>query len=244
MFAPATQRRESVHALQCMEVWGGNEAIHSAVSVPGIDAWIASDPYEGAADGGDVHYVSMCGGGRTSRFVVADVSGHGAVAGELAGRLRWLMRKYINTPDLTRFARSLNREFSALAQKDRFATALLTTYYAPTDHLIVCNIGHPPPLWFHAKSRTWEVLTHDIPQRAATVMNLPLGIIEPTDYAQFAVKLSKGDLVLLYTDSLIESSDAEGNQLGESGLLSLVDGPPSILALYRSYVPSNSGSAR
>ena len=140
----------------------------------------------------------------------------------LAGRLRWLMRKYINTPDLTQFARSLNREFSALAQKDRFATALLTTYYAPTDHLIICNIGHPQPLWYHAQSRRWELLAPEMPQCAATLSNLPLGIIEPTDYAQFAVKLSKGDLVLLYTDSLIESSDAEGNQLGECGLLGLV----------------------
>ncbi len=52
--------------------------------------------------------------------------------------------------------------------------------------------------------------------------NLPLGVIEPTDYRQFAIKLDKGDLVLIYTDSLIESKSPEGQELGEQGLLDLV----------------------
>ena len=51
---------EDRHALQCMEIWGGNAAIHSAVSVPEVDAWISSDPCEGAAKGGDIHYISQC----------------------------------------------------------------------------------------------------------------------------------------------------------------------------------------
>ena len=251
MYMPPTQRCEPARTLHCREVWGGNEAIYNAISVRGIDAWIASYPFQGASDGGDIHYVSMCGGGRIARFVVADVSGHGVMAGELANRLRSLMRKYINTPDLTRLARSLNREFVAMAQTGRFATALLTTYFAPTDHLIICNIGHPRPLWFHAQSRRWELLAQDMPQRAATVQNLPLGIIEPTDYVQFAVKLAQGDLVLLYTDALMESSNADGNRLGERGLLDLVRGlgsvPPtemlaSVLATvtdYRGGVPAD-----
>ncbi len=210
------------HSLECMEVWSGNGAIHNAISVPGIDAWISSDPYEGDASGGDIHYVSMCGGGRISRFAIADVSGHGATVAKLAHRLRSLMRKYINTLDQTRFARALNRDFAKLAPDGRFATALLTTYFAPTDHLIICNVGHPRPLWYHAVSQRWEVLDPDMPQRATAVPNLPLGVIGPTNYVQFAVKLGKGDLVLIYSDSLIDSKNPEGRQLGEEGLLELV----------------------
>lgn len=217
------------HALQCKEVWGGNRAIHDAISVPGIDVWIASDPW-GREAGGDIYYVSVCSGGSVSRFVVADVCGHGVSAAEWAIRLRSLMRTYIDTPDLTRFARSLNREFAGLAQFGRFATAVLTTYFAPTEQLIVCNIGHPRPLWYHAQSQRWELLARERPQHGATVRNLPLGILEPTDYAQFAVQLTTGDLVLLYTDALMESSDAEGNPLGEQGLLDLVRGLGSVPA--------------
>ena len=204
-----------------MEIWNGNVKIQNAISVPGIDAWIYSEPYEGEARGGDIHYVSVCGGGRISRFAVADVAGHGSTVGALATRLRKLMRKHINTLDQTRFARSLNHEFLELSQGGQFATALLTTYFAPTDDLIICNVGHPRPLWYLAQAQIWERLHQDMPQRTEQVRNLPLGIIEPTDYAQFAVRLTKGDLILIYTDSLIESRNPKGEQLGEDGLLDL-----------------------
>ena len=207
--------------MQCMEVWGGNGAIHSAISVPGIDAWISSAPYRECSRGGDIHYVSMCGGGRISRFAIVDVSGHGDAVSQLAQNLRSLMRKYINTLDQIRFARALNRELLQLDRTGRFATALLATYFAPTDHLVICNAGHPRPLWYRAASRSWEVLDPAMPQRATEVANLPLGVIERTDYIQFAVKLERGDLVLIYTDSLIESRSPDGDLLGEAGLLQL-----------------------
>ena len=223
MYAATAQPPDpSTHFLKCMEVWGGNGAIHNAISVPGIDAWISSEPYHGDAYGGDIHYISTCGGGRISRFVIADVSGHGAIVSSVAHRLKLLMRKYINTLDPTRFALALNHEFLQLADVGGFATALLTTYFAPTDHLIICNAGHPPPLWHHAATGNWEFLHHGTRHRTTAVVNLPLGVIARTNYVQFAVKLSKGDLVLIYSDSLIESRNPEGKPLGKEGLLELV----------------------
>ena len=147
-----------VHTLQCMEIWGGNQRVKNAFSVPGIDAWIFAEPFEGNLQGGDLHYISMCGAGNISRFAVADIAGHGANVGALAGRLRKLMRKHINTLDQTRFARAINHEFSKLSKAGSFATALLTTYFAPTDHLIICNAGHPRPLIYRADSQTWALL--------------------------------------------------------------------------------------
>jgi len=216
--------REEVqsHAMRCMEVWGGNERTDRGLSVPGIDAWISSSPHDDGSGGGDIHYVSLCGGGRIARFAIADVSGHGAEASEVAVALRGLMRKYINTPNQARFARALNRSFSRLARPGRFATAVLTTYFAPTDHLIITNAGHPRPLWYHAPSSTWLRIEEDMPQRADKVRNLPLGVIEPTEYVQFAVPLSRGDLVVIYTDALIEARGPDGQMLGEDGLLELV----------------------
>ena len=75
------------------------------------------------------------------------------------------MRKYINTLDQTRLARALNRELVPLDGNGRFATALLTTYFAATDHLIICNAGLPWPLWFHAATGSWELLGPDTPQQ-------------------------------------------------------------------------------
>jgi len=201
-----------------MEIWGGNRAIESGVSVTGIDAWVFSEPYAGEPTGGDIHYVSMCGGGKIARFAVADVAGHGGAVDELALKLRGLVRKYINTVDQTRFVRSLNREFASLTAAGAFATAVLATYFAPSDHLVLVNAGHPPPLWYRAAERTWHRLEPRIPGCMESLSNLPLGIISPTDFSQFAVPLGRGDLILMYTDSLIEAKSPAGEQLGIDGL--------------------------
>ena len=145
---PSNTSAISPHTLQCMEIWGGSEAIDNTIEVPGIDAWITSTPFNGALRGGDIHYVSMCACGRISRFALADVAGHGDEAAALADRLRSLMRRYINTPDQTNLVRALNREMSAIVSGGAFATAVMASYFPPTDHLIVCNAGHPAPLWY------------------------------------------------------------------------------------------------
>jgi sigma-B regulation protein RsbU (phosphoserine phosphatase) len=210
---------EGRHVMQCMEIWGGNEAFDNAVSMPGIDAWVYSHPHADDAAGGDVHYVSMCAGGKIARFALADVSGHGASVAELAVTLRSLMRRHINTVNQARFVQALNRTFMNLGATGRFATALLATYFAPREQLIVCNAGHPPGLWFRAADRRWRVLEDQVSERLGNAGNLPLGIIESTNFSQFAVQLGTGDLVLLYTDSLIEACDRYGRMLGVDGLV-------------------------
>lgn len=67
--------RPDAQRVQCMEVWGGNSAVATKLEVAGLDAWLSCQPYQGAGQGGDIHYVSTCGSGRVSRFVIADVSG-------------------------------------------------------------------------------------------------------------------------------------------------------------------------
>ena len=226
---------QSPQQLQCMEIIGGNHETTNAVSSPGLDIWVDSRPFEGNV-GGDVHYFSMCGSGRVTRLAVADVSGHGAGMDETAKSLRKLMRKHINLLDQTRFARAINREFTLQDASEHFATVLLVTYFAPTDHLIICNGGHPPPLWFSSRLGQWRLLHQETPDTGPSireakgtyllrpVANLPLGVIEPTHYYQFAVKLEKGDLVLVYTDGLIEARNPRDEQLGEDGLLHLMEG--------------------
>ena len=52
--------------------------------------------------------------------------------------------------------------------------------------------------------------------------NLPLGILELTEYQQFDVELEPGDCLVSYSDALIEASDADGEMLGEAGLLRIL----------------------
>ena len=211
-----------VQALQCMEIWGGNQATDRAVATPGLDLWVYSRPHEGAEGGGDVHYVSLCGGGMITRFILADVSGHGASVAELARSLRALMRKNINRKDQGRLVQALNREFSDLAKLSRFATAVVVTYLTKGDRLTVCNAGHPRPLHRRAATGEWAVLSHDTTATDSGPSDLPLGVLDETGYTQLELPLGRGDLVLFYTDALTEAEDTAGRQLGEAGLLDLV----------------------
>jgi len=223
------------HALQCMEIIGGNRAVRQSIAAPGLDIWIDSRPLGLGAGGGDVHYVSTCGGGYVTRLALADVAGHGESADGSAIVLRKLMRKYINTLDQTRFARALNRELAAAAESGRFATALLLTYFAPTRHLIICNAGHGRPLRYSASEASWQYLdlraAGDCPSLKASraryhlerLANLPLGVLETIEYEQLAVELEAGDIVLVYTDAITECMDEAGKMLGEAGLLTLVN---------------------
>jgi phosphoserine phosphatase RsbU/P len=223
-------------SLHCMEILGGNHAVRHVIHAHGVDLWIDSQPLESGSGGGDVHYVSTCGGGQVTRLALADVAGHGGSVDGLAVFLRKLMRKYINTLNQTQFAQALNQEFAShQTESGRFATALLLTYFAPTGHLIVCNAGHGRPLHYSARQHSWRFLdletvgecpsmkTSRVRYHLERLSNLPLGILDPIEYEQFALEFGPGDLVLLYTDAITETEDAAGHLLGEAGLLSIME---------------------
>lgn len=206
------------HALQCSEVWGGNDEVDRGVVMQGLDAWVLSRPHAGDALGGDIHYLSSCATGRITRLLIADVAGHGRSVAEIAIRLRGLMRRHVNHSDQTRLAEYINREFSLDTQPGRFATAIIATYWAPTGDLDLTNAGHPPPLLFRASTRSWEVLR----PAASAQGDIPLGVLDETTYTRMRVKLEPGDAVLLYTDALFEAKRADGALLGIDGLRILV----------------------
>src|SRR3954464_850963 len=125
--------------MSCMEVWGGSEAADAAVNLPGLDAWVFSRPYEQASAGGDGYYVSSCATGRINRLLVADVSGHGEKVHAVAIQLRDLMRRYVNFLDQSKFVLNMNGRFVESSAAGCFATAVVTTFFAPTRTLSLCN---------------------------------------------------------------------------------------------------------
>jgi phosphoserine phosphatase RsbU/P len=210
---PATQ------VMQCMEVWGGSQLTERGVEMGGLELWVYSKPYGEAQRGGDVYYASSCATGRIARLLLADVSGHGHSAASTAADLRTLMRRFVNRLDQREFVRLLNEQFSALSRGGTFATAVAATFFAPTRRLTLCNAGHPRPLLYRAAQREWSLLGHDDAGDQKKASNIPLGILDWTEYEQFDVELQLGDCLVAYTDALIESRDADGEMLGETGLL-------------------------
>jgi sigma-B regulation protein RsbU (phosphoserine phosphatase) len=209
--------------MRCLEVWGGNRAVDNGVVMAGLDAWLHSRPFRGDAAGGDIHYVSSCAAGMLTRVLVADVSGHGERVAAAAETLRGLMRRYVNYIDQSDLVRGLNSEFGSQADGGAFATAVVASYLTHSSEFTLCNAGHPRPLWFRARLRRWEFMSGPSDAEAGDApANVPLGIAEPTCYDQVRTRLGTGDLILIYTDSLIEARSPDGRMLGEQGLLALV----------------------
>lgn len=210
--------------MQCMEVWGGNRAINTGVSMPGLDAWVHARPHDDASDGGDIHYLSSCATGNISRMLIADVSGHGSSVAEIAGQLRDLMRRYVNFIDQRKLTVALNDAFAQMTQAGGFATAIVGTYFAPRGQLTITSAGHPSPILYRAATGQWAALAAAVRVEGSRGMNnIPLGIGTATyDRTRFA--LEKGDMALVYTDALSEArTGAEGKMLGEQGLVSLLN---------------------
>jgi sigma-B regulation protein RsbU (phosphoserine phosphatase) len=144
----------------------------------------------------------------------------------------------------------MNESFLAGAEGLEYATAIVLGYYSGSGELLFTNAGHMPPLWYHAAEEKWTLLLESTPY-AKQVADLPLGLIPGTPYSQTAVQLSLGDVLVLYTDGVTDSTDHSGAHLDQNGLLALARGVPSdsaavtgrslieVLDLFRGVVPPN-----
>jgi sigma-B regulation protein RsbU (phosphoserine phosphatase) len=209
--------------MTCMEVWGDSQLTASGIEMGGLDAWVYSKPFGEAQRGGDVYYASSCATGRISRLLLADVSGHGQSVAATAADLRTLMRRFVNRLDQKEFVRLLNQQFVALSRTGTFATAVVTTFFAPSRRLLICNAGHPRPLLYRARKQEWSLLGSSDDTGVHKPQNIPLGIIDFTEYEELDVELEPGDCLMKYTDALIESRDADGEMLGEEGVLRILN---------------------
>lgn len=212
---------QPVHALSCLEVWGGNQHVSALLDLPGLRAWVESAPYKEDVGGGDLHYLSACNNGVVARIALADVSGHGAEVSTLAETLRNLMRQYVNYWDQTEFMQRLNDSFPKAESGIKYASAVILGYYTGSGELLFTNAGHLPPLWYRAAGNTWEFLRENTPAAKNSIEGLPLGLIPGTAYQQTAVQLEPGDLLVLYTDGVSESFNRDEAELGLEGLLGL-----------------------
>ena len=206
--------------LQCLEIRGGNYRVSHALDLPGLTGWLHSEPSEQSTEGGDVHFFSLCSKGALARLALADVSGHGQSASSLAIVLRRLIQKHIDTWDQSELMRQLNDSLNRRVTHSRYASAILLAYYEPTSELVFTNAGHPPPLWYRAKMKSWEWLESKGTSNHY-IEGLPLGLIPGTDYVQLAVRLEPEDRLILYTDGITEARDRDGETLEQEGLLAM-----------------------
>jgi len=222
-----TENNQPSDLMTCMEVLGGNNIADQALTMMGLNAWIYAKPYGGSTYGGDVYYLSSCATGRIIRLLIADISGHGDSATKPAEKLRYLMRRYINQINQMHFVKAMNTAFSDFSSQGVFATAIAATYFAPTQTLTITNAGHPKALHFEKSTKKWGFLMKKFTDKSTvneqSPANIPLGILDISEYDTRSLRLKMGDIVLIFTDSLTESKTVDGKMLGCQGIIDILN---------------------
>jgi sigma-B regulation protein RsbU (phosphoserine phosphatase) len=145
-------------------------------------------------------------------LVIGDVMGKGIPAGLLMTMLRGMLRAEVLTglpPD--RILHDLNQlAINDLDQSHRFVTLFYSDYDPRTGKLRFANAAHNPPLLW--KSSDQKIIKLD-------AEGFVLGLQKDAEYHCGEIKLSKNDLVLYYTDGVIDTSNSLGERFDEERLI-------------------------
>ncbi|MFI0789271.1 PP2C family protein-serine/threonine phosphatase [Streptomyces lydicus] len=161
--------------------------------------------------GGDLYAVAPAAG--ATRLVIGDVRGKGLAAiGEAAvliGAFHGSAYRNLSLPALMAhlgnsvYWNTVHQSDGDPESAESFVTALLLDVRHDAPSLSMINCGHPPPLLITADG----VRTLEVREPA-----LPLGLTAPSesDYEVEAAGFGPGELLLLYTDGVIEARGPGG----------------------------------
>ncbi len=178
-------------------------------SLPQIDGWDFAARWKTARQvGGDFYDVFYLPDKRLGLFI-ADVADKGVPAALFMALTRTLVHAAVIESDSP--AEAMKRVNDLLIPDTRqgmFVTAVYAVLDIEKGEFTYVNAGHNPPLWVKGDGSI-ERLT-----RTA----IALGVVVGDPVEQRTIKLEVGDNVLLYTDGLTESFNAEGEFYGETRL--------------------------
>ncbi len=166
------------------------------------EVWAATEPAE--AVGGDFYdFITL--GPDAFGTAIADASGHGLVAALLVRDVYVGLRMGIKG-DL-KIARAIER-LNRILNKSRLSTKFVSLFYGELEangEIIYVNAGHPGPIHLHARTRSFTEMEST---------GMVLGPSPNAVYGRRAAKMEPGDLLLLYTDGIVEAHDLRGREFG------------------------------
>lgn len=182
----------------------------SVPRIEGFDIAVAGDPcYE---VGGDYHDFIPIDRERWG-IAIADVAGKGVPAALLVSGLRASLHSLARNEFSLR---SIFNKANGFFWESRSDGEFVTLFYAEMDvkarRLIYINAGHVPPILIRKDGRR-ELLESSGP---------PIGAIDGPRYLEEFIQLSKGDVLVLYTDGLPEAATDAGLEFGVSGIAEVV----------------------
>ncbi|MCC7144086.1 MAG: SpoIIE family protein phosphatase [Candidatus Eisenbacteria bacterium] len=166
--------------------------------------------------GGDYYDCCEVGtnGDRSALLAIGDVSGKGVPAALLMANVQASFRAEAQSgrsPE--EILATINRRLCEIERPDRFVSLVCAQLDPRHRTLTYANAGHPPPLLLRANGEV-ERLDQS---------GLLLGIRAEESYRNARVALRPGDLLLLYTDGVIERGGSE-TQFDEEDLVAFAAG--------------------
>ncbi|HET8979956.1 MAG TPA: SpoIIE family protein phosphatase [Solirubrobacteraceae bacterium] len=151
--------------------------------------------------GGDWYDVFELSHGRLG-VAIGDVVGHGLRAAALMGQLRTALHAYALEDHSPARTLELVDRFVQTMPDSPMATAAYAVLNPDTGRLTLASAGHLPPLVIgNAGARTLEVTPAP-----------PLGAVPYSTCTEREIQLGSGEVLLLYTDGLVERPDVRLSQ--------------------------------
>jgi sigma-B regulation protein RsbU (phosphoserine phosphatase) len=158
--------------------------------------------------GGDYYDFIPLPRGRVG-VAVADVSGHGIPSALVMTAFRGLLRTHTRgSLGLVKIACAINRQLPEFTGDSHFVTALYSVLNPGSEEVSFVNCGHHPPLLVHPDGSA-EIFKEHGPA---------LGILDRSSYPTNKLSLLPGDILVLYTDGVVELCDPAGNAYGRECL--------------------------
>jgi sigma-B regulation protein RsbU (phosphoserine phosphatase) len=164
--------------------------------------------------------------------MVADVSGHGAAAAMEAVQFDAILRTYGGNEEPGGPAGALtyaNRHFFSRRQRPHFLTVFGGGARPDVGGFRFVNGGHLPALRRRGGALDWLGRDDDA--------GIPLGILREHRWQNVDTDLRAGDLLVFYTDGIVEARDRNGAMFGSDRLAALIaagsDEPTEVVARVR-----------
>jgi sigma-B regulation protein RsbU (phosphoserine phosphatase) len=142
--------------------------------------------------------------------VIADVSDKGMPAALFMALSRTIVRaSLIGAESPADGITQANRLICADSPNSMFVTLFAAQIDRAGGDLIAVNAGHNPPYVYRAAA--------DQPQRLART-GMALGIDDAAHFGQHTVHLDRGDVLVLYTDGILDALNARGEEFGDERL--------------------------
>lgn len=166
-------------------------------TLPGFD--IAGAHETSLEVGGDYYEFISLGDDRWG-VVIADVVGKGIAAALMVSAIRASIASLVGHELAVRaIMRRANRFFHESVGEGKYVTLFYAVVDVQHRRLIYANAGHVPPILLRAGGSV-ELLDEG---------GVPLGMFESPRYVEGNAVLAEGDVLTLYTDGVVETTDAD-----------------------------------